>query len=160
MDMYPQTYRVMTEELLRENRISDTRVDINTIADPREYLYIEAVSEQEGTTVAFDVKLTGQSKLFPSDMGEPRLRIDRSGYFRTAVRLPKGVSPAAIENITARCQPSPNAIGARRCKNLRVMRVLVLDQNYVPQALPLVTQPASSLAPDETKVFRLAQPKT
>jgi hypothetical protein len=159
MDMYPQTYRVMTEELLREKRISDMRTDIDTIADPREYLYIEAASEQEGTTVAFDVKLTGQSKLFPSDMGEPRLRIDRSGYFRTAVRLPKGVSPAAIENITARCQANATPVGARRCKDLKIIRVLMLDQNFVPQALPLVIQPQSSLAPDETRVFRLARPK-
>ena len=30
MDTDAKTYRVMTEELLRENRISDTRVDINT----------------------------------------------------------------------------------------------------------------------------------
>ena len=158
MDTYPQTYRVMTEELLREERISDTPADINTIADPREYLYIEAVSEQEGATIAFDVQLKGQAKVFASDMGEPRLRIDRSGYFRTAVRLPKGVSPAAVETVTARCHASANPAGARRCKNLNVIRLLALDQNYVPRALPLQTQPGSSLAPEEMKVFRLTQP--
>ncbi len=157
MDLYPQTYRVMTEELLREGRLSDTPADINTIADPREYLYIEAVSEQEGATVAFDVQLAGLSKVFASDMGEPRLRIDRSGYFRTAVRLPKGVPPTAVESITARCQASANPAGARRCKHLNVFRVLVLDQNYVPRPLPLQTQTESSLAPNETKIFRLAQ---
>ena len=55
MDLYPQTYRVMTEELIRERRISETPADINTIADPREYLYIEATSDQEGAALAFDV---------------------------------------------------------------------------------------------------------
>lgn len=62
MDLYPQTYRVMTEELLREKRISDTPTDINTIADPREYLYIEAVSEQEGAALAFEAKVSGQPR--------------------------------------------------------------------------------------------------
>jgi hypothetical protein len=158
MDTDPKTYRVMSEELLRENRISDTRVDINTIADPREYLYIEATSEQDGATLAFDVKLKGQSKAFSSDMGEPRLRIDRSGYFRTAVRLPKGVSPTMVESITARCHAGLKPAIGRRCQKLNVIRALVLDLNYSPRALPLEPQPEASLAPDETKTYRLAQP--
>jgi hypothetical protein len=155
MDLYPQTYRVMTEELLREKRISDIQTDINTIADPREYLYIEATSEQEGTALAFDVKVAGQPKIFASDMGDARLRIDRSGYFRTAIRLPKGVSSAALETITARCEARSTPASERRCNHLRVVRALMLDQNYVPRTLPLQTQPESSLAPGETKVFRL-----
>jgi hypothetical protein len=159
MDLYPQIYRVMTEELYREKRISDAPSNINTIADPREYLYLEAGSEQEGTALAFDVKLAGQLKVFTSDMGEPRLRIDRSGYFRTAVRLPNGVSPEAIETITARCYASQQAANVRGCRRLNVLRVLMLDQNYVPHALPLRTQAQSSLGPGEEKVFRLAQPK-
>jgi hypothetical protein len=159
MDTDPKTYRVMSEELLRENRISDTRVDINTIADPREYLYIEATSEQDGATLAFDVKVKGQSKSFASDLGEPRLRIDRSGYFRTAVRLPKDVSPTMVESITARCQASLKPAIGRRCQKLNVIRALVLDQNYSPRTLPLETQSEASLAVDETRTYRLAQPK-
>jgi hypothetical protein len=160
MDMYPQTYRVMTEELRREQRISDTPADINTIADPRSYLYIEAVSEQEGATIAFDVKLTGQSNVFASDLGQPRLRIERSGYFRTAVRLPKGILPDNIESVTARCQATEKTAGTRGCKDLKVIRILVLDQNYIPRPLALQPQPESSLAPGETKVFRLSKSKT
>ncbi len=155
MDAYPQTYRVMTEELLREKRISDMPADINTIADPREYLYIEATSEQEGTAIAFDVKIAGQPKIFATDLGDARLRIDRSGYFRTAVRLPKDVPPAAIETITARCEATSKVASERRCNDLKVVRALMLDQNYVPRTLPLQTQPESSLASGETKVFRL-----
>jgi len=155
MDLYPQTYRVMTEELVRERRISDTPADINTIADPREYLYIEATSDQEGAALAFDVKVSGQSKLFASDVGEPRLRIDRSGYFRTAVRLPKNVSPDAVEEITARCHAIPKPSNNRSCNHLRLIRALVLDQNYVPRPLHIQTQPESSLAPEGTKVYRV-----
>jgi hypothetical protein len=158
MDTDPKTYRVMSEELLRENRISDTRLDINTIADPREYLYIEATSEQEGATLAFDVNVKGRSKAFSSDMGEPRLRIDRSGYFRTAVRLPKGALPATVESITARCDAGLKPVVGRRCQHLNVVRVLMLDLNYSPRTLPLETQSEASLAADETKTYRLAQP--
>ena len=158
MDMYPRTYRVMTEELLREKRISDAPADVNTIADPGEYLYIEAGSEQEGAALAFDVKVTGQPETFASDMGDPRLRIDRSGYFRTAVRLPKNIPPAEIETITARCHAGQKPETERRCKHLNVLRALVLDLNFVPRTLPLQPQPESSLEPEETKVFKVAQP--
>jgi hypothetical protein len=155
MDLYPQTYRVMTEELIRERRISDAPADINTIVDPREYLYIEATSDQEDAALAFDVNVSGRSKPFASDMGEPRLRIDRSGYFRTAVRLPKDVSPAAVESITARCHATQKPASQRGCRNLKVVRALVLDQNYAPRPLELQAQPESTLAPDEKKVYRI-----
>ena len=154
MDLYAQTYRVMTEELTREKRISETPADINTIADPREYLYIEATSDQEGAALAFDVKVSGQVKPFASDMGEQRLRIDRSGYFRTAVRLPKDVSPAAVQTITARCHATQQPASQRRCHHLKLIRALVLDQNFVARPLQLETQPESSLGPDETQVYR------
>ena len=157
MDLYPQTYRAMTEELLREHRISATPVDINTIADPREYFYIEAASEQTGAALAFDVKVTRHPGIFSSDMGDPRLRIDRSGNFRTAVRLPTGVSASMVETITARCHASSQPVSDRGCNHMKLVRALMLDQSFVPRALPLQAQPGSSLAPGETKVFRLTQ---
>jgi len=157
MDLYPQTYRAMTEELLREHRISETRADINTIADPREYFYIEAASEQTGAALAFDVKVTGYPGIFSSDMGDPRLGIDRSGNFRTAVRLPRGVSGSMVETITARCYASSQPVSDRGCNHMKLMRALMLDQSFVPRVLVLQAQPESSLAPGETKVFRLTQ---
>jgi hypothetical protein len=157
MDRYPQTYRVMTEELQREHRISPLPTGINLIADPRDYLYIEASSEQTGAALGFDVKVIGQPEVFSSDIGDARLRIDRSGNFRTAVRLPHGVTAAAVETITARCYASLQPAGERGCHHLRLLRVLTLDQNYVPQTLLMQPQPESSLAPGESKVFRLNQ---
>ena len=154
MDAYPQSYRVMTEELIRERRISEVPADINTIADPREYLYIEAASEQKGAALAFDVKVAGQPDLFSSDLGNARLRIDRSGNFRTAVRLPKGVSPAMVETITARCHETTAPIERRGCNNMKLMRVLMLDQSFVTRTLPFQDQQPSSLAAGETKVFK------
>ena len=154
MDMYPQTYRVMTEELLREGRISETRVDVNSIADPRDYLYIEAGSEQDGATIAFDVKVAGQSQTFASDLGDARLRIDRSGNFRTAVRLPKNTSPAQVEAVIARCQLGTKSAEGR-CKNLNLLRLLMLDQTFVPRPLQLLSHPESSLAAGQMMTFKL-----
>ena len=157
MDRYPQTYRVMTEELQREHRISPNPTGINIIADPRDYFYIEASSEQTGAALGFDVKVAGQPEIFSSDIGDPRLRIDRSGNFRTAVRLPHGVSPAAVETVTARCHATLQPAGERACNHLKLLRVLMLDQNYVPRALSLQAQPESSLAPGEMKVISLTR---
>jgi hypothetical protein len=156
MDLFPQTYRAMTEELQREGRISDTPSDINTIADPREYLYVEAASEQSGAAVAFDVKLKGRPDVFKSDMGAPPLRIERSGYYRTGIRLPKGTAPESIESVTARCHPHPATASGGTCGRLRLVRVLVLRPDFVPQALPLQQPPEATLAAGETKLFRLA----
>jgi len=158
MDPYPQTYRVMSEELVREGRISETPADINTIVDPRQYLYIEAVSDQVNTTIAFDVKLSGQETPFASDMGDPRLRIERSGYFRTAVRLPKRVSSSDMETITAICYAGPKPATERYCKNLKVIRVLKLDDRYLPRDLQILSQPKVTLAAGETKSFRIFPP--
>ena len=158
MDASPVTYRAMTEELQREGRISDSPSDINTVADPREYLYVEAASAQEGAAVAFDVKLKGRDAVFKSDMGEPRLRIERSGYYRTAIRLPKGTAPDAVESVTARCHPHPANASGGTCRRLQLLRVLVLKSDFVPQALPLHQQPEATLAAGETKVFSLAPP--
>ncbi len=155
MDSFPQTYRAMTEELKREGRISETPSDINTVADPREYLYVEAASTQEGAAVAFDVKLKGRAELLPSDMGEPRLRIERSGYFRTAVRLPKGVAPEAVESVTARCHSHPAMASGGTCKQLKLVRVLTLGPDFAPRVLFQREQPEASLAAGESKLFRL-----
>ena len=156
MDAVPQTYRAMYEELLREGRISDTPADINTVADPREYLYVEAASEQTGAAVAFDVKVGGRDDVFRSDMGEPRLRIERSGYYRTAVRLPKGVAPDSVESISARCHTHPATASGGTCARLKLVRVLTLGSDFTPRALPHQAHPEASLAAGESKLFRLA----
>ena len=69
--------------------------------------------------LTIDVKLKGQSKVFASDLGEPRLRIDRSGYFRTAVRLPKDVTAASAESITRNF-----AVGMPACRQRCLVRTL------------------------------------
>ena len=40
---------------------------------------------------------------------------------------------------------------------MKLLRVLMLDQNYKPQVLFIEVQPESSLAPGETKRFKVGQ---
>lgn len=155
MDRYPQTYRVMTEELQREHRIDPQATGINVIADPRDYFYVEAASEQTGATLGFDVKVAGAKENFSSDLGDGRLRIDRSGNFRTAVRLPHGVAPASIESITARCHAGEHPASERSCKHLRLLRVLTLDENFLPHPLPLQSQGEVSLSPGQSQLYKV-----
>ena len=89
-------------------------------------------------------------------MGEPRLRIERSGYYRTGIRLPKGFTPDSVESVTARCHSHPAAASGGTCKSLKLVRVLVLKPDFTVQALPLQTQTEATLAAGEAKLFRLA----
>lgn len=129
MDANPWTYRIMAEELRREGRIADMPTDINTIADPRAYLYIEARAAQRVEQIAFDVRLKGVKRVFSSDMGDDRLRVDRAGYFRVAVLLPKRFDPRRILAVGARC-------GNETCGDdrVRVVKLVWLDENYEPHA--------------------------
>jgi hypothetical protein len=148
----------MSEELQRERRITDRAFGANTIADPRQYLYIEASAELTGAALAFDVRLDGDAQTYASDLNDPRLRIDRSVPFRTAVRLPAGTPPSKIEKITVRCHETAPAAGARACQRVRLGKLLMLDRDYVPRLLEQFSvPPESQLAPGETVTFSRAK---
>jgi len=146
MDRHPWIYRLMAAELIREGKISDTSGGGNQIADPRRYLYFEAESEQHGSTISFAVKLRGDQTWYTSDLGISRYKIDRSGYFRTTVRLPAGTSLSQIERVEARCDAADNPQRSREsgtpatpdCKLEAVNKVFMLDERYRPgRSLPV-----------------------
>jgi hypothetical protein len=150
MDRHPWIYRLMTAELIREGKISETSKGGNQIADPRRYLYFEAESEQHGSTISFAVKLRGDQTWYKSDLGISRYRIDRSGYFRTTVRLPAGTRLKQIERVEARCDAADNPQRSREsvtpttpdCKLEAVNKVFMLDKSYRPTAsLPVHFKP-------------------
>ena len=87
--------------------------------------------------------------------GASRLRIERSGYYRTAVRLPKNTPPEAVESVTARCHSHPASASGGTCKRLKLVRVLALGPDFAPRVLFRREQSESSLAAGELKVFRL-----
>jgi hypothetical protein len=153
MDAFPWTYRLMAEELMREGRVRYDTFDINSISDPRRYLYIELQSNQKGTAVAVEVTSQVMPKVVSSDLGEPKLRIERSGYFRTAIQLPTSVSPASLSSLTVRCYPTNDPSEDRVCQNVKVKSVMWLDQDYRPQPLQIQRVPQQTLKSGATLVI-------
>jgi hypothetical protein len=159
MDRHPWIYRVMSAELLREGKSSEASTDGdsagnkagNQIADPRRYLYLEAESEQHNSTISFAVKLKGDQTWYSSDLGNHRYRIDRSGFFRTTVRLPAETRLAQIEKVEARCDAADNSKPAREgaapavvadCKLGSVSKAFMLDHGFRPgPSLPIHIKP-------------------
>ncbi len=157
MDAEPWTYRIMTEELEREKRISDKPVGA-LIADPRDYLYIEAYGEQKGTALALDVRVNGDEQLYRSDLGDARLRIDRSGYFRTAVRLPAATLPEAIATITVRCEKTASVPSENRiCQRVELIKAFVLNRDYTPRPVKLPNQSPVKIMPGDADNFSITR---
>lgn len=150
MDRHPWIYRLMAAELAREGKISEASRGGNQVADPRRYLYLEAESEQHGSTISFAVKLRGDPTWYTSDLGIHRYRIDRSGYFRTTVRLPAGTRLGQIERVEARCDAADNSKRANEPRNPAIAdcrletlnKAFMLDERYRPgPLLPVHIQP-------------------
>jgi hypothetical protein len=152
MDSASWTYRIMAEELVRERRITSAPTEVSQIADPRDYLYIEASSEQQGTAVAFDATLA-DGKVIQSDFGDARLRIDRSGIFRSAIRMPHGTPAGNVSQVVMRCTPTSKPSETRACKNASVRKVLMLDENYNSRVIGLKGAEAKDLRAGETAVY-------
>ncbi len=146
MDNNPWTYRVVGEEMLRENRIKDNPTDAQTIADLRDYLYIEAHGRQTAAALSLGVRISGDMQSYRSDLGDARLRIDRSGFFRTAVRLPKGTVGSAVEEISITCHGASGLVGKQSCEDVKLSRVFMLDRDYVPRAVTIPQTKSATLA--------------
>jgi hypothetical protein len=141
MDQHPWTYRVMAEEMIREGKIISERRLGAQIADLRQYLYIDAASNQQnGSGLSFAVKLKGDGRWFTSDQGVSYNKIERSGFFRTTVRLPAKVAIRDIERIAVRCDVLANPKSPEETKNASasscdlqsVNKAFLLDQQFQP----------------------------
>jgi hypothetical protein len=150
MDRHPWIYPVMAAELQREGKISETSRGGNQMADPRHYLYLDASSEVNGTALSFAVKIKGNPKWYESDLGINYYRIDRSGYFRTTVRLPADSALDQVEKISVRCDVAGNPRGGEEIKKLAdadcrlntFNKAFMLKANFEPGAsLPVHIKP-------------------
>ena len=72
MDANPSTYRAVAEELLREGKLKDEPSDVNTISDPRNYLYVDLRASQNGSTISVNAASSKQSQPGLSDLGDAR----------------------------------------------------------------------------------------
>ncbi len=98
MDENEWTYRIMAQEASREGRVNAAKLDANTIADPRNYLYAEIYSEPKAAAISLEAETSGGEK-FSSDSGNAALRVSRNGFVRITMRLPKDSAanfPAAV----------------------------------------------------------------
>jgi hypothetical protein len=150
MDRHPWIYQLMAAELQREGKIAEASRGGNQMADPRHYLYLDAASRLSSTAVSFAVKLKENPKWFESDLGINYYKIDRSGYFRTTVRLPPGTRLDQIERIAVRCSAAGNPksgeeirkLSAAECGLSAVNKAFMLDASFQPgPSLPVHIKP-------------------
>lgn len=141
MDKHPWTYSVMAAEMIREGKITDERTLGARIGDLRNYLYIDVASNQQsGALFSMAVKLKNDPRWYTSDFGISSYKIERSGYFRTTIRLPKGTKPNQIERLAARCDLTGNPrskeeIGkatAAQCELGSINKVFFLNDGHQP----------------------------
>ncbi|MBL8189580.1 MAG: hypothetical protein JNK38_16335 [Acidobacteria bacterium] len=141
MDQHPWTYTVMAEEMIREGKITTERTLGARIGDLRNYLYVDAASNQQnGALISFAVKLKNDPRWYTSDFGINSYKIERSGYFRTTIRLPKGTTLNQIERLSARCDLNGNPRSqeeiskatAASCELNSVNKVFLTDEKFQP----------------------------
>jgi hypothetical protein len=151
MDAHPWSYRVVAEELRREGKLKLDPGDSNTISDPRNYLYVDLEATQKGTAISVEAVGGKEVNSSSSDLGDVKLRIDRSGFFRTAIRFGSGESAAAVSSVIVRCHSS----ATQSCEGVRVKSIAVLKQNYTPQNLTFRHVPAQRINANQTITITL-----
>ncbi|MCA1563398.1 MAG: hypothetical protein LC753_18920 [Acidobacteria bacterium] len=148
MDANPWLYAVMTAELRREGRIQADAIPGSTrIPDPRTFVYAEGCGDLKDATAAFDLQIRaagGAAVWYPTDRGDTRFRIARSGCFRVAVPVPAPVEPAEVTAIRVRAYTrpprkgeAPLAPGTGRAVMRRMNALFVLDAGFTPKRSPL-----------------------
>lgn len=155
----PQWFRVMAEELQREGKIASQGggdkplagiaataqsilVDLgfarrHTMADPRDYLYVQFDAQGAGPRAPIDVKVTLKNgTVWDSSQGVAGATIQRPGWVQTAIRLPAGTRPSDIRSVTF--DPSGGASVSA------VGRFFMYDRNDQPHdvSIPVTSQAA------------------
>jgi hypothetical protein len=146
MDANPWTYRAVAEELLREGKLKAEPTGVNSISDPRNYLYVDLHATQKGTAIGVEATSTRQSQSALSDLGEARLRIDRTGYFRAAIRFESPEDAGSASSVTVRCYSAV----AHECREVEVRSAAVLDRDYKPRFFQVSHRPPITLKSNES----------
>jgi hypothetical protein len=117
MDARPWIYRVMARELAEERRLGPD------VADPREYLYVEARLDLENAAVSV---LAGHGdRWIDSSRGMEELAVNRNGWVRIAV-----MDGGTASSVRWNCRARPAAPGAvARCR-IETARAFRLDRAY------------------------------
>jgi hypothetical protein len=153
MERYPWIYRVMAKEIERENRVNPVRLDADVIDDPRNYLYVETFAENNGSAISISVA-DPNGKTGASDWNDARLRVNRSGFFRIAVRIPENISRHATIALHCFATAAQN-VGERNCRNARIVRTIRLNDNFEPSEIKFEDRPATNLKPNENLLYKI-----
>jgi hypothetical protein len=146
MDSNPWTYRVVAEELLREGKLKSEPNDSKTISDPRNYLYVDLHARQNGAALSVEATSAKESGPSFSDLGEAKLRIDRGGYFRTAIRFGSPENAAFVSSLTIHCYSQTGS----DCEEVEVKAAAVLTKDYNPRFLRVQRFPPRTIKANET----------
>jgi hypothetical protein len=155
MDAHPWTYRVTSEEMVREGKIADDpAAGSNLIPDPRRFVFVEACSDLDNAALVFSFRVPGPDgpHWYYSDRGRDDFRIVRSGCFRGGVPLPRGAARPDAIRFRAWARPG-GAEAAAKPASVRVTRVnsvFVLGSDYLPAPLRFSWTGALALAMDGT----------
>ena len=106
MDLKPETWKIMREELKRENKLRPYgTVRGEDISDPLNYAYMELKSTQrDGARVAYGIQLRGTERpMYMSHLGDTRLSVERSGWMRLALELPPNTKLFSVTQIGVAC---------------------------------------------------------
>ena len=151
MDDAPWTYRVSSEEVRREGRVSEAAAPgSKMIPDPRRFVFLEACAPGENVTVTFAVGLatpTDDDRLawYASDRADPAFgspaipttsRTAASSRRSRSLRAPTRDAIRALR-VQAYTRPpgkdeAPLPPGTGRARLLRVNRLFMLDANDEP----------------------------
>jgi hypothetical protein len=138
-DENPWTYRIMVEELMREEKVAK-------LGNPRDFLFVEAKIQAATAAASFNV---GESK---SDRGEAALRINRDGWVRTAILM----DSRDVPSLEFRCNAPALAKPESYCVIEAISKVFFLDKEWKPQASLMQWRgPAIRIKPGEGYTFTI-----
>ena len=162
MDRQPWIYRIMAEEMIREHKIISQRTLGQSIADLRNYLYLDLHSLQlNGSAISLAVKLSGDPKWYTSNLGINSYKVDRGGFFRTTILLPPGTKSQQIERVAVRCDVATNPRNSEevqratlaRCALQSINKLFFLDRDFQPATPLLIRMAPISLSFGEVVEF-------
>lgn len=151
LDANPLIYRTIAQELTREGKLILNTADPNTISDPRNYVYVDVRATQQHSAISVSVTDGRTGNISESDQNNEKLRIDRTGYFRTAIRMADLESAASISTVTVNCHSKTG----ESCKDVAIVSVSTLDQQYHPKFFHLPRRVAQTLKPNTSLTLNL-----
>lgn len=148
MDQHPWIYALAAKELFREHKAVE---DLDNpvpgdpkplVPDPRRFLYVDFKLTWLGRGVGAGVKLYDYPNVFYSHRGSAGLAVNRSGWVRVAVPLPRAILPSEIEHLEL------DGIGSGLARVEGVRQVMVLDRDFLPVVYPITWTGSKTLTHD------------